>query len=175
MAVTNDWPLLPLLKAYQLVQLLGRHPRKAHIHTAHIWMWYGESLLHLLSTIFRSSKWSRKPHLQRVWHARLANNWEAEISAVYGTMGRKGERSCMRNSVIWPPRSIILAQKWSQKQSTDSLKMYKISGGHSPDPPSCYLLTHALPLVPGPPEIWWLQLCNWRTVVVDILSVFVQL
>ena len=51
-------------------------------------------------------------------------------------MGRKGEHLCMRNSIIWPPRSIILAQKWSPNIVS---KCKKYSGMHFSRPPLLFL------------------------------------
>ena len=49
-------------------------------------------------------------------------------------------------TVVWPLRSTVLAQKWSQKQSHYDIasKFQKFGGGVSPpENPSCGVLTHA--------------------------------
>ena len=50
---------------------------------------------------------------------------------VYDAMGRNGRHSFMSNSVVWPPRSIILPPKWSQQQSHSQ----NFLGEHAPRPP----------------------------------------
>ena len=69
---------------------------------------------------------------------------------LYNAMGRKGRYSYMWNSVVWPPRSITLAQKRSQKQTHSLYKLLYTC--------SCSVLVHTL--WTWPLHTWWLWPCN---------------
>ena len=63
----------------------------------------------------------------------------------------------MWNSVVWPPRSIILVQNWSQKQSY-SPSISNFPGGACPQTPLGYSVL-ARALQTWSLQIWWLRPC----------------
>ena len=106
------------------------------------------------------------PHLQRpVWSARLVNDtaqWEGKVNI-----------HCMLMSVVWLATSIILVQKWSQKQSHNLSCPPLI-------PQTPLVLMHTL--LTWPLQIWWLRPCQsyfiatiWHLTVLNAATIMLQL
>ena len=78
--------------------------------------------------------------------------------AVFDKMGKENRYSFRWKSVVGSPRSIVLAQKWCQKQSHSP-----ISGGACPQIPLVYIVffLHAL-------QTWSLQTCHGYGHVIQV-------
>ena len=75
---------------------------------------------------------ARKLHLQRVW---LLADSELDQKAVTSGLPRNGQNGIHVKLFLWPPRSTVLTQKWSQKQSHNPPKFQFFFWGSMPPGP----------------------------------------